>query len=183
MDLNNQFIIAMPNLHDPQFQRSVTYICQHNQQGSLGITINRPINMNLSDLFAYMQIPLEDQFIANTPVFSGGPVEPNQGFVLHSADKSWEHSLTINDDFVLSSSKDVLQAIGIGEGPENYLIAMGYAGWGEGHLEKEISENSWLNCQADKNIVFHLNYNKRWQAAAQLMGVDITLISSEAGHA
>lgn len=183
MDLNNQFIIAMPGLHDPQFQKSVTYICQHNQQGSLGITINRPINMNLSELFTHMKIPLEDQSIANMPIFSGGPVEPNQGFVLHSSDKSWEYSLIINDDYVLSSSKEVLHAIAKGEGPENFLVAMGYAGWGKGHLEREISENAWLNCPADKNIVFHLKYNQRWHAAAQLMGVDINLISSEAGHA
>jgi len=182
MDLTNQFLIAMPGLHDPLFQKSVTYICQHNKEGSLGITINRPINMNLADLFAQMKIKLEIDQIANYPIFAGGPVEPNQGFVLHSSDKTWQYSLTINKDFILSSSKDVLQAIAVGDGPKQFLVALGYAGWGEGQLEKEIIANSWLNCQANKDILFDLNSNKRWHAAAQLMGVDINLISSETGH-
>jgi len=182
MDLTNQFLIAMPGLHDPLFQKSVTYICQHNKEGSLGITINRPINMSLADLFAHMEIKLEKDQIANYPVFAGGPVEPNQGFVLHSSDKTWQYSLSINKDFILSSSKDVLQAIAVGDGPKHFLVALGYAGWGEGQLEKEIIANSWLNCQANKDILFDLNSNKRWHAAAQLMGVDINLISSETGH-
>jgi putative transcriptional regulator len=183
MDLTNQFLIAMPGLQDPQFQRSVTYICQHNQQGSLGITINKPINMNLAELFGYMKIKLENTKISNYPVFAGGPVGVNQGFVLHSNDKTWQYSLAINKDFALSSSKDVLQAIALDNGPELFLIALGYAGWSEGQLEKEIIANSWLNCQATKDILFNLNSNERWHAAAELMGVDINLISSEAGHA
>ncbi len=182
MDLTNQFLIAMPGLHDPQFYKSVTYICQHNQDGTLGITINRPISMKLSDLLAYMQIKLEDKKISDYPVYAGGPVEVNQGFILHSNDKTWQYSLIINKEYVLSSSKDVLQAIAAGDGPEDFLVALGYAGWGNGQLEKEIIANSWLNCQSNKNILFNTDSNKRWQAAAQLMGVDINLISSEAGH-
>ena len=182
MDLTNQFLIAMPGLHDPQFQKSVTYICQHNQEGSLGITINRPTNLTLAELFVHMQIELKDKHISNYPVFAGGPVEVNQGFVLHSSDKTWQYSLSINKDYVLSSSKDVLQAIAIGEGPEYFLVALGYAGWENGQLEKEIIENSWLDCQANKDILFTIDADKRWQAAAQLIGVDINLISGEAGH-
>ena len=182
MNLTNQFLIAMPGLADPIFQKSVTYICQHNKEGSLGITVNRPINMNIAELFSQMKINLQDDQIANTPIFAGGPVEPNQGFVLHTSDKSWQYSLTINKDFMLSSSKDVLQAIATGDGPEQFLVALGYAGWGEGQLEKEIIANSWLNCQANKEILFDLNSEKRWHAAAQLMGVDINLISTETGH-
>lgn len=182
MDLTNQFLIAMPALHDPQFQKSVTYICQHNQEGSLGITINRLINMNLAQLFTHMNIKLENKQISDYPVFAGGPVEPNQGFVLHSSDKTWQYSLPVNKDFILSSSKDVLQAIAVDDGPEHFLIALGYAGWGIGQLEKEIIANSWLNCPANKEILFSLDASKRWHAAAKLIGVDINLISNEAGH-
>ncbi len=182
MDLTNQFIIAMPKLNDPVFKKTVTYICQHNNIGSLGITINQPLNMNIKELYHLIGMELIDQSIANLPIFFGGPVEVNQGFVLHTSDKSWSNSLIINEDFTLSSSKDVLLAISHGEGPEKFLISLGCAGWGIGQIEQEMLENSWINCIADKNIMFELEAEKRYKAAADLIGFDINLISSDVGH-
>lgn len=182
MDLSNQFIIAMPGLLDPHFQKSVTYICQHDENGSLGLTINRPIDFTFTELAKQMEIEITAPEAPSIQIYSGGPVGTNQGFVLHSSEKAWQYSLVINQDFTLSSSRDVVQAIAQGEGPERYLVALGYAGWGAGQIEDEILQNSWLNTPADKRIMFDLNYDKRWEAAANNLGIDIHLISNEAGH-
>jgi len=182
MDLSNQFIIAMPGLMDPHFQKSVTYICQHDENGSLGLTINRPIDFTFSELAKQMEIEITTPEAASIQIYSGGPVAANQGFVLHSSEKTWQYSLVINKEFTLSSSRDVVQAIAHGDGPEKYLVALGYSGWGAGQIENEILQNSWLNTQADEHIMFDLNYNLRWEAAAKNLGFDINLISNEAGH-
>lgn len=183
MDLADQLIIAMPNLKDPVFHNSVTYICQHDSSGCLGVMINQPLNLTFKEFFELIEVPFDNEDIAEQLVCFGGPVEINHCLVLHSSEQQWNNSLPVNEQFTLSSSKDVLEAIGIGKGPENFLICLGYAGWGDGQIENEMLQNSWLNCNADPNIVFKLPYNEKRKAAANSLGLDINLISSDAGHA
>ncbi|MBF0265837.1 MAG: YqgE/AlgH family protein [Gammaproteobacteria bacterium] len=174
----------MPDLQDPSFYKSVTYLCQHDDQGGLGVVINQPLAMSFTELFSALDIDLIDTSIASRTVLSGGPVSLNQGFVLHTNTKhKWEHSLVINQHLSLSSSKDILESIAIGEGPEDFLILLGYSGWSEGQLEKEIAQNSWLTHPSDKDIIFKLPFKERWHAAANLMGFDINLMSKDIGHA
>jgi len=184
MNLTNNFIIAMPGLADPLFEKSVSYICQHNEQGAMGLTINHPTNIPFSELLSQLGIHLADESLASLPVYLGGPVETGHGFILHSNDSdSWKQTMRINDEISLSSSRDILIAIANGEGPSNFLITLGYAGWSGGQIEREMEENSWLNVQAEKDIIFNTPYEKRWETAALSLGVDIHLISGDIGHA
>jgi putative transcriptional regulator len=186
MNLTNNFIIAMPSMADPIFEKSVTFICQHTEQGAMGLTINHPTDITLAQLLSQLEIPLVDESIAHTPIYLGGPVETGHGFILHSNDTdltSWSQTLKINDHISLSSSKDILTAIANGGGPSNYLITLGYAGWIKNQIEHEMQENSWLNVLADEQIIFKTPYEKRWEQAALKLGVDINLISAEIGHA
>jgi putative transcriptional regulator len=220
MDLTNHFIIAMPGLADPSFARTVSYICQHDSQGAMGLTINRPIDIPFSELLSQLNIPLKNSALATTPIYQGGPIDTGHGFILHTnefsvtkdkAENNVENgpgnalenalqnslqnslqnkathyasqTLKINDYLSISSSTEILSAIARDEGPEKYLIALGYSGWGIGQLEREISENAWLNVPADQQIIFDTPDNLRWETAARQMGIDIHLISSESGHA
>ncbi len=190
MNLTNHLIIAMPGLADPMFEKSVSFICQHTDKGAMGLTINRPLEVTFADLLKQLDIPLKNDTLssrfASTPVFLGGPVETEHGFVLHSskhASDSWGQSLKINDDLSLSSSRDILNAIASGEGPDRFLVALGYAGWSEGQIEREMQENSWLNVPADNEILFNTPYEQRWESAAMKLGIDIHLISGDIGHA
>ncbi|NOS87043.1 MAG: YqgE/AlgH family protein [Methylococcaceae bacterium] len=180
--LNNQFIIAMPNLVDPHFFHTVTYLCQHNQEGALGIVINRPAQMKLGDIFTQMKIPVTDLLAAETPVFAGGPVQQDRGFVLHTAGSRWDATLLVSDSISLTTSRDVIEAIAVGEGPKQYLIALGYAGWGEGQLEQEILANAWLNSPCGQQVLFDTPVSQRWQAAAGQIGIDINQLTAPAGH-
>jgi len=185
MNLTNNFIIAMPGLADPVFEKSVSYICQHTSQGAMGLTINRPIDISFSYFLSKLDIPLEDKSLASTPIYLGGPIETEHGFILHSNDgeaSSNSQTLKINNDISLSSSKDILAAIARGEGPTQYLITLGYAGWIKDQLEYEMQQNSWLNVLADSNIIFSTPFKKRWEKAAQKLGIDINLISGDIGH-
>ena len=176
----------MPGLADPLFKKSVSFICQHTEQGAMGLTINHPTNINFSDLLKQLDIPLAIDSLASIPVYLGGPVETGHGFILHSNDSkldSWTQTLKINDDISLSSSKDILIAIANGKGPSNFLITLGYAGWSKGQIEKEMEENSWLNVLADNDIIFNTPTDKRWESAAMKLGIDINLISGDVGHA
>lgn len=181
--LANQFLIAMPNLADPHFFHTVTYICEHNEHGALGIVINRPMEIKLSDVLNQMTLITQHSDIANLPVFSGGPVQPERGFVIHQPRGTWESSLFITEDIAITTSQDILTAIAGGEGPAKLLIALGYAGWGPGQLEKEIADNAWLSNTADPKVLFELPPIERWAAAAKLMGIDLNLLSAQAGHA
>ncbi|MCP1675135.1 putative transcriptional regulator [Natronocella acetinitrilica] len=181
--LTNHFLIAMPSLEDPNFQRTVTYICEHNDNGALGIVINRPSEVTLGELLQHMDLNPIESGTAALPVYLGGPVQRERGFVLHSARLSWESSLQVSDDIAISTSRDILAAIAAGEGPEHYLVALGYAGWGGGQLEEEMAQNAWLSGPADPAIIFQRSNDERWQAAASLLGVDLRLLSSDAGHA
>ena len=182
--LTNQFLIAMPNLMDPNFFHSVTYICEHNAQGAMGIVINQPVELTLGELMAQLQIHSDDPEQSAQTIFRGGPVEPERGFVLHRPRGHWESSLTITDDMTLTTSSDIISAMARhSDTPDDALITLGYAGWGAGQLEQEMLDNAWLSGPADPEIIFHTPTEKRWEAAAQLVGVDIHQITGEAGHA
>ncbi len=190
MNLTNHLIIAMPGLMDPMFEKSVSFICQHTEKGAMGLTINRPVEVSFGKLLKQLDIPVKTQTLsehfAGIPVYLGGPVDTEHGFVLHSSENrsaSWGQSLKINDKLSLSSSKDILQAIADGEGPDNFLVTLGYAGWSEGQIEREMQENSWLNVPADNDILFNTPSEQRWERAAEKLGIDIHLISGDIGHA
>jgi putative transcriptional regulator len=181
--LTNHFLIAMPGLQDPNFARTVTYICEHTDQGAMGIVINRPTEVTLGELLAQLDIPTQLPAVRDTPIYQGGPVQTDRGFVLHSAGHSYDSTLNINARISVTTSRDVLEAIAGGDGPDQSLIALGYAGWGGGQLEQEMSANAWLSGPADDHIIFRMEADARWLAAAKLLGVDLNLLSGEAGHA
>ena len=180
--LANQFIIAMPTLADPVFSHTVTFLCQHNKDGALGIVINKPADMKLGDIFMQMNIPVTSTTAAQAPVFSGGPVQQERGFVLHPPCGQWQASLAVSDDISLTTSRDVLEAIAIGAGPTHYLVALGYAGWGCGQLEKEMIENAWLTTPYGRQVIFETPISQRWSAAAGQIGIDINKLTTMAGH-
>jgi putative transcriptional regulator len=179
----NQLLIAMPTLADANFSRTVTLICEHNERGALGIVVNRPTDVRLGSLFEHLELVTDDQDIADTVVFAGGPVQLDRGFILHAPLGAWESTLTIEADLGLTSSLDILAAMAAGAGPAQSLIALGYAGWGAGQLEREIADNAWLTVPGDTSILFELPAEQRWQAAARKLGVDLGLIAGHAGHA
>lgn len=180
--LRDHFLIAMPGLNDSSFAHTVTYICEHSEQGAMGVVINLSTSMQLKEVFE--QMALDDQStVGEQAVMSGGPVQPERGFVLHSPDTKWQSTLEISSEISLTASRDIIEALAEGRGPQHALIALGYAGWGEGQLEAEVAANSWLTVPADKNIIFHTPLEHRWAAAAQALGIDVNLIASTAGHA
>jgi len=180
----NQMLIAMPNLKDPNFDKGVIFVCQHNPEGALGLVINHPIEMRLKGLLDQMDIAVEDKAIANMPVYAGGPVQQDRGFILHSSEAvKWETTVDISDEVCLTTSQDILKAIARGEGPKHFIIALGYAGWKELQLEKEMHENAWLSTEYDEDVIFNTPISQRWDLAAKQMGVDIRLLSTQVGHA
>lgn len=181
--LTNQFLIAMPNLLDPNFFHSVTYICEHNQNGAMGIIINQPVELTVGELMEQMGEQVSNKNRSKNTVFRGGPVDVERGFVLHRPIGHWESTMPITDEIGITTSNDIITAMAKNEGPDEYLVALGYAGWGAGQLEEEIRDNAWLNCQGDPEILFHTDITKRWKAAAALIGIDINQIASDAGHA
>jgi putative transcriptional regulator len=183
VSLANHFLIAMPALADPNFNRTVTLICEHSNEGAMGLIINRTTTLFLRDILEQLEIDTSKTSHAEMPVHIGGPVQNNRGFVLHKPIGQWESTLPVTDSLGVSSSRDILVAIAENRGPENCLLALGYAGWGAGQLEREIQENSWLSGPADHDILFRMPAEERWNAAAKLVGVDLNTLSSEAGHA
>lgn len=179
---SNQFLVAMPNVVAGEFDRTVTFLCEHSDDGAMGLVINRPTDLDLRDMLAHMGIE-HPGLPKAVPVFWGGPVQPERGFVLHRPPGRWEATLTIDNELCITTSKDILAAIGNGEGPEEYLVTLGYAGWGGGQLEAEILHNSWLNTPSDSAIIFATPTAARWAAAARLLGVEPGSLSSHAGHA
>lgn len=185
--LVNHFLIAMPAMDDPNFSRTLTYICEHNAEGAMGIVVNRPLEMNIGELFERVGIPLatgeaEWPFVSQ-PVHAGGPVHPDRGFVLHRKTQPWQSTLKITDDIALTSSRDILQAMGSSGEPHAALISLGYAGWGAGQLEWELAQNAWLTVEADEHILFDLPAEERLVAAMKRLGVDFANLSEVAGHA
>jgi putative transcriptional regulator len=181
--LANHFLIAMPSLQDPNFSRTVTYICEHTDDGAMGIVINRPSDLTLSEILDHMSLGCEDNEYGSTAIYHGGPVQPDRGFVLHSPFQDWESTMKITDNVGITTSRDILAAIAAGEGPSSSLIALGYAGWTAGQLEQEMASNTWLSGPGNLDIVYNTDFDKRWEAAAALLGVDLNLISGDTGHA
>ena len=181
--LQQQMLIAMPDMADPNFSRSVTLLCQHNEEGAIGITINRQSGFTLGELLFQLKIPCENQEISSVMVLEGGPVSPDHGFVLHTPVEGFESSVQINDDIMVTTSRDVMTAIAAGKGPENFLIALGYAGWGDGQLESEMRQNAWLSVPVDKDILFETAVQNRWEKAVGKLGISINDLHGVGGHA
>ena len=182
-NFTNHFIIAMPDLMDDSFSHAVTYICEHNENGCFGIVINRKAEITLDEIIQQMEIKPSDAMTRDEQIYHGGPVQDGRGFILHKPPGDWDSSLKINEHLALTTSRDILEAIAQNEGPEQSIIALGYAGWSPGQLEQEMANNTWLSCPADEQIIFDIPSEKRWQAAADLLGIDLQLLSSDAGHA
>ena len=180
--LTDHFLIAMPTMQDPNFSRTVTYLCQHNEDGALGIMVNREHSMCVGDLFEQLSLEPKQSGIAETLVYYGGPVQPERGFVLHIPHGKWDSTMEINPHISLTTSRDILESIAAGEGPDKWMVALGYAGWGGGQLEFEIQQNAWLNGQACEQIIFDAPTKDRWREAADSIGVDISLIATQPGH-
>jgi putative transcriptional regulator len=183
IDLTNQFLIAMPGMADPLFSGTVVYVCEHNERGALGLVINRPIDLDLATLFDKVDLKLEIQPLAQQPVYYGGPVQTERGFVLHDATGTFSSSLTVPGGLEMTTSKDVLEAVADGSGPHRFLMTLGYAGWTAGQLEEELGQNGWLTVEADPDIIFNVPADGRFSAALGLLGIDLTMLSGEAGHA
>jgi putative transcriptional regulator len=181
--LTNQFLIAMPNLLDPNFFHSVTYICEHNENGAMGIVINQPVDLTLGELITQIGTDRAPSDLFDQSVYRGGPVETERGFVLHQPIGDWDSTLPITDVIGISTSNDIIEAIAAGNGPKQCLVALGYAGWGAGQLEQEMADNAWLSGPADTRIIFDTQVERRWEEAARLLGVDINQLSGDAGHA
>lgn len=181
--LTNQFLIAMPGMDDPNFAQTVTLICEHSEQGALGIVVNKALPMNLADVFGQLGLPCELSRLTQQPVLRGGPVQADRGFVLHTPGGGWESSLPFSDRMHLTTSRDILDALARGAGPQDAVIALGYAGWDAGQLEQEMVNNAWLTVPADERLVFETPLEERWQAAGRLLGIDLLSLGSGAGHA
>jgi putative transcriptional regulator len=191
-NLTNHFLIAMPGLQDALFARSVVYLCEHSQRGALGLVINKPSEISLKDLFEKVELPLDRPDLAKAPVFYGGPMQTERGFVLHEAtfadaDKPelpvYSSTLAIPGGLEMTTSRDVLEAISTGAGPRKVLVSLGYSAWGEGQLESELGENSWLTVQADTRLIFDTPVTERYEQALQLLGLQAWMLSPDAGHA
>jgi len=185
VSLKNHFLIAMPALHDPNFNQSISLICEHNEEGAMGVIINRQSDITVKEIVTQFsdntRFATEDD--EHLYAFEGGPVYPQHGFVLHRNQGEWTYSLNISDELTLTTSQDIMKAIGDNEGPDEYLIALGYAGWEAGQLEQEISDNSWLTIPACADIVFHYPISERRSLAAIMNGINLEKLSSLAGHA
>jgi len=181
--LQQQMLIAMPAMADPNFSRSVTLLCQHNEEGAIGITINRKSSFTLGELLFQLNIPCENESISSQLVLEGGPVSPDHGFVLHTPVNGFDSSIQINDDIMVTTSRDVLAAIAAGNGPDKFLVALGYAGWGDGQLEFEMRQNAWLSVPADKGILFESALSQRWEKAVGKLGINISDLHGVGGHA
>ena len=181
--LTNQLLIAMPGMLDPNFSTTVTLICEHNDDGALGIVINRPTTLKLGGLFEQLSVDDADPGTAANPVLSGGPVGTERGFVLHGSKHAYENTLAVSENICLTLSRDVIDAMATGDGPEQTLVAIGYAGWEAGQLEEEMLANSWLSVPATPEIVFDTPFADRWDSAARTLGIDIACMAPDAGHA
>jgi putative transcriptional regulator len=182
VNLTHHFLIAMPAMADPHFANSLTYVCEHTPEGALGIVVNKPIDMKLAALFEQIEIPLDDDVLGEEPVHFGGPVQLDRGFVLHRPIGKWQSTLSIHDSVGLTTSKDVLEAAGRGEGPRDMFVSLGYAGWQAGQLEQELARNAWLTVEADPDVMFELPAERRLPAAMHLLGIDFSRLSDAAGH-
>jgi putative transcriptional regulator len=181
--LQHHFLIAMPTFIDSFFYRSVIYICEHNEDGAMGLIINRPTQIMLDELFAHLEISNVSSLTKTTPVLFGGPVQKEQGMIIHDNTHLWKSTKALDDHLFLTTSTDILEAVGTPAGPKNFLITLGYSAWEAGQLEQELADNTWLTVQASKDVLFNTPTHERWQAAAKLLGIDINLMTLSMGHA
>jgi putative transcriptional regulator len=181
--LANHLLIAMPGLTDPNFDRSVIYVCENQEQGSVGLIINRPMTYPLGFVFEQLNIEPINVEKNSLPLLFGGPVQPERGFVIHRPLGGWRSSLSITDEVTVTTSNDIIRAIATDTGPKDVLVTLGYAGWGEHQLEKEVLDNVWLVCPYKPELLYEVPFPDRWRYAASLIGVDINLLCSDAGHA
>ncbi len=179
----HQFLIAMPGLHGSDFSGSITYVCQHTEEGAFGVVVNRRSNITLGEVMQQMNIEGVNDEIIDLPVLDGGPVEPERGFILHQPFGEWDSTLKMTDSISLTTSRDILEAIAIKQGPQQFLIALGYAGWGAKQLEQEIIDNAWLNVPGDSSILFETPVEQRSTVAAANLGVDLGILTTQVGHA
>ena len=186
-NLTHHFLIAMPGVSDEPFARSVVYMCEHSKRGALGLVINKPSDISLKSLFDKVELPLERADLVESPVFFGGPVQTERGFVLHEqssdADGGFNSSLKIPGGLEMTTSKDVLEALSSGTGPSRVFVSLGYSGWGAGQLEDEMSRNNWINVEAQAEIIFSTPIDQRYDKALSLLGIDPVMLSTDAGHA
>ena len=190
INLTNQFLIAMPGMGDGTFAGTVVYLCEHTEKGALGLVINKPIDITLKNLFEKVELSLEREDLAEAPVYFGGPVQTERGFVLHEpigaeagAEGGYNSSLKIEGGLEMTTSKDVLEALANGAGPKKVLVTLGYSGWAAGQLEDEMSNNGWINVEAQPGIIFDTPVAERYDKALSLLGIDAGMLSSAAGHA
>jgi len=183
VNLTGHFLIAMPAMTDPRFAKSVTYICEHNSDGAIGLVINRPMSMTFDALFGQIDLDLSNNPIAAEHVHFGGPVQPDRGFILHQPPGDWDSTISITGDTALTTSRDILEAVANGTGPQKMLLALGYSGWSPGQLEKEMGENAWLSVPANDSVIFDTPSSGRLNAAMNLLGLDFAKLSDEVGHA
>jgi putative transcriptional regulator len=187
IDLTNQFLIAMPGMADDRFAGSVVYLCEHTEKGALGLVINKPIDIKLKNLFDKVELPLDRAELAELPVYFGGPVQTERGFVLHdkvgSDGSGYNSTMSIPGGLEMTTSKDVLEALSSGAGPKRVLVTLGYSGWSAGQLEDELGRNGWLTVDADPSVIFDTPIEDRWSRALALLGIDPRMLSQEAGHA
>jgi len=183
LNLTDHFLIAMPNMVDPHFAKTLTYICEHNERGALGLVVNRPIDLTLRSMLDQIGIEMEDQAMGGMWVHFGGPVQTDRGFVLHHPLGKWASTLPVNDQVGLTTSKDILEAVARGEGPQQILVTLGYAGWEPGQLEHELAQNAWLTVAASPQVIFELPAEQRLAAAMEMLGIDFARLSDDVGHA
>lgn len=179
---SNQFLVAMPGLEDENFNHSVTLLCEHSENGALGLIINRPLSLKLKEMLSQMDLP-RDAIDEDSTVYWGGPVNQERGFVIHDGDAQYDSTMLVGEGLYITTSRDILKAIGEGSGPKHFFVALGYASWGGGQLESEVLQNSWLNTPVDRRILFKAPVADRWKLATRLLGVDVTQLGGEAGHA
>ena len=181
--LAGHFLIAMPAMADPNFKGTVTYLCEHNERGALGVVVNRPTDLTMDSLFEQIEVAVSDLALSQRKVHFGGPVSVEHGFVLHRSHGSWNSSIVVSDELSLTTSKDILEAVACGNGPTEWLLTLGYAGWGAGQLEEEIAANAWLTVPADANLLFDTPAARLFDAAIERLGISKFALSSLAGHA
>ena len=183
LTFSNQLLIALPALDDPNFARGVALICQHDEDGAMGVVVNRASEYTLGDVLAQMDLAPRDEEMGRQLVLSGGPVHPERGFVLHDGERAWDSTLAIGGGLSLTTSRDILEAMAEGQGPAHVVLALGCAGWGAGQLESELSENSWLTAPVDAELLFQVPLEQRWHAAGGRIGVDMSRMTDYSGHA
>lgn len=181
--LAGQLLVAMPGMLDPNFDHTVTYICEHSSHGALGIVINRPLELDLGEVFSQLSLKTGNPRLRAQPVLQGGPVQVDRGFVLHESKHAWEATTPVSPTICVTTSRDILSDVAAGKGPERIVVALGYSGWGAGQLESELMDNAWLTVPASSALIFDTPYELRWKAAAESIGVDPASLSLHAGTA